>query len=305
MGAFKGSAWKAGHAAIMAGLMGACASGARADEAKPSAVFSGLPAEVGRKAGWFGDDAVVPCIVFSVRLPKPSKAPRLTTNGFGPSRLSPASDRKCPPANDSHWQADIALMESTEVQPVALWISNDVVTDGIEKAKGKIEAYGAEGVLGGTDLTVTRIPKVQLWPAFTWFLGFVLPAFGVYWVTRITEWRAAVRKEKQGLAVFRTVQKPKVDKLVDDVVTVLRGVAEDRRKQKNQYTNAGLQVLQSLQTHAIIEQLPSWAREKVIRCCEANRLAPVTRELIRCFPTHAETLRPPGKEAGFRIWGRL
>lgn len=295
----KDTARKASHAAIITGLMGFCANGAHADETKPSVVFSGLPTEVGRKAGWFGDAAAIPCIVFSVRLAKSSKGPRLTTNGFGSSRLSGAPDRTCPPASDSHWRADIALMETTEIQPIALEISGDVIADGIENAKGQIEAYGPEGVLGGVDLTVTSIPKVQLWPAFTWFLGFVLPAFVAYWVTRITERLAATRKEKQDLAVFRTTKKDKVDTFVDEVVTVLRSVPG------RQYVNPGLQVLQSLQTHEIIPQLPSWTREKMIRCCEADRLAPVTRQLIRCFPSHAEKLRPSGKEAGFRVWGPL
>jgi hypothetical protein len=128
-----------------------------------------------------------------------------------------------------------------------------------------------------------------------WFIGFVLPAFGAYWVTRTTEWRAQIRKEQDALAVYRTLHKTTVDAAIVEIVNVLKSLSD--------YIHPGEQFLQTFRNNQMLENLPSWTRERIIRWCETDKIGPIARDMIRLFPLNAQELRDAANKAGFRTWG--
>jgi hypothetical protein len=146
------------------------ATGLRADELKPSAIFSGLPPEVERRALLFGGVQPIPCVLFQVRLRLAPKAPRLTTSGLGDSQVALVGAGGCPKRKSSAWASEVALADTSEPQAMALRLSDEVVRDGGETAKGRIQAFATSGDLGGVDLPVARLPWHTIWPSFQWWV---------------------------------------------------------------------------------------------------------------------------------------
>jgi len=280
-------------AAGLAAAASACAFPAMAaDPPKPAAVFSGMPAEIARRDRLTGPDVPPPCSVFDVRLRQATGPVRLTTNGLGDSRLAPAPGGTCPQAG---WEADIALAETAERQPVALKVGDLAAAEGFGSWKGRVVAYGPQGDLGGAEVSVIRTPALPLWPEFKWFVGFVLPALAAFGATRLGAHLTKAAEEREALATFRTVEKATVDAVVAEVVTVLGALKT--------YEHPGWQVLETLRTRGVVKEVPSRDREPLLRQCERDRMGAVARRLMRLFPLHANDIEVAARSAGLRTWG--